>query len=180
MKQTEPIRLYNLIFPIWIMLFFPGWWWLLIIPANFALDWFVLRRCMQKRGIDDPAPVLKKTAWRTCLLGFLADLIGSAALLAVFGALSFLGEHMIDTGDKERGLSLAKWAGNAMLSPWSSVSAFLITALGVLLAGFLISRFNRRMLRKRTALGDDFAKYAAKWLAIATMPYLFLLPIIIS
>ncbi len=176
LHEKNEIRLYNMILPIWLLVWVPGWWWLLLIPANFAIDYFVLKWRLNRNLIAETKPLLKKYSWRTCLYGFLSDFIGALLLLTVFGAASYIGADMIDTGDHDKGIALSKWAGNAMLSAWSSPSAFLITLAGVAIAALLIYVFNFRMLRKNPEIGTDAAKDCAKWLTILTAPYLFLLP----
>ena len=51
MKKNE-IRLFNLLVPLWIMVWIPGWWWLLLIPANYLLDRFILKRCLDRKVPD--------------------------------------------------------------------------------------------------------------------------------
>ena len=36
-------KVYNILLPIWLLIFFPSWLWLLLIPANYLIDRIVLR-----------------------------------------------------------------------------------------------------------------------------------------
>ena len=175
-NDNKKVVLYNLIFPIWLIVWIPGWWWLLLIPANFAVDFFVLKKCFKKKGIDNSKALLKKYSWRTCIFGFISDLIGTAFLLLIFEGVSLLGEYMIENGNAELGKTLTKWAGSSMLSSWNNPIAFVINVIGLVIAAYFIFLFNRNMLRKNTDIDEETAKYTARWLAIFTAPYLFLLP----
>ncbi|MBP3621246.1 MAG: hypothetical protein J6J16_05755 [Lachnospiraceae bacterium] len=53
----------------------------------------------------------------------------------------------------------------------------LIFPMWFALAGFLVYKFNFSMLKKNEAIGEDIARYVAKWLAIITAPYLIMIPI---
>lgn len=176
MDNNNKTVLFNLVFPIWLIVWFPGWWWLLLIPANFLIDYFVLKKCFEKRGFADRKALLRKYSWRTCIFGFISDFIGTAFLLLIFGGVSLIGEYLHENGSAELGKALSKWAGSSMLSSWNNPIAFIINVIGVFLAAYFIYLFNRRMLRKNADIGEEGAKYTAHWLAIITAPYLFLLP----
>lgn len=175
MKKND-IKLYNLIFPLWLMVWLPGWWWLLLIPANYLLDRFVLKKCLDKK-VTDSKPLVKKYSVKVCLFGFLSDFIGALFLLGVFMGATLIGEHMIDSGNKETGLKIARWAGSGMLNVWQDPLTFIIAAVGVGISALLIWTFNKRMLRKNTEIGEENARYIAKWLTIVTAPYLYLIPV---
>ena len=81
MKKSE-IRLYNILLPLWLLMFMPPDL-LVTIPVNFAVDSAVLflasHFVCRKMG---------KMLWKKCilkvfLLGFLADLIPAAILFAL-------------------------------------------------------------------------------------------------
>ncbi|MBR1824551.1 MAG: hypothetical protein IJ779_10015 [Ruminococcus sp.] len=120
---------------------------------------------------------MKKYSWRVCLFGFLSDFIGALFLLGVFEGISLIGEHMIDSGNKATGLKIARWAGSGMINVWQDPLTFIIAAVGVGISALLIWTFNKRMLRKNTEIGEENARYIAKWLTIVTAPYLYLIPV---
>jgi len=175
-QKPSQIRLYNILFPVWMLLWVPGWWWLLLIPGNFLIDFWILRTCFRKRNLPEISSLLKNCAWKTCLLGFLCDFIGSIVLLAVFSGISMLAELIHDRGNPEFGNMLSGWAGSAMLGQWNN-PLILITFAGIALSAYLIFIFNRNMLRKHPDIGAENADYTAKRLALMTAPYLFLLPL---
>jgi hypothetical protein len=175
MKKNE-LRLYNLIFPLWFIVWIPGPWWILLIPANYFLDRFVLKRCLDKK-LTDSKPLVKKYSWRVCLFGFLSDFIGALFMLGVFEGIALIGQNMIDSGNKETGLKIARWAGSGMINVWQDPLAFIIALVSVVISALMIYLFNKRMLRKNTEIGEENARYCAKRLAIATAPYLYLIPV---
>lgn len=174
MKKNE-IRLFNLLVPLWIMVWIPGWWWLLLIPANYLLDRFILKRCLDRK-VPDSKPFVRKYSVKVCIFGFLSDFIGALFLLAVFMGTSVIGEYMKDGSNHDTGLKIAKWAGESMSNVWHDPLSIIISAVGVGISALLIFVFNKRMLAKNTGIGEENARYAAKWLAIVTAPYLYLIP----
>ena len=36
-------KVYNILLPIWLIIFFPSWLWLILIPANYLIDRIVLK-----------------------------------------------------------------------------------------------------------------------------------------
>lgn len=175
--ENNQIRLYNLIFPMWFMLWFPGWYWLIILPVNFLVDYLVLKVCFKKKVMDNYKSLLKKYSWKTWIYGFLADLIGAIYLLIIYGGVSIVGEGLIDAGSRKIGIKISVWANDSMISAWDNPLGFIVSLSGVALAGFLVYKFNFSMLKKNEAIGEDIARYVAKWLAIITAPYLIMIPI---
>ena len=177
--HRREVRLYNLIFPLWLIVWVPGWWWLLIIPANFVVDYMVLQGCFKKRGVLNDKEILKKNAWKSWLLGFAADFIGTILLIVIYAFAAFFGDwlwHNTSGLLSDLGKVLALWSGSSMLSCWNNPLAFQVNCYAVALAGFLVYLFNYRVLRKKEGIGEEDAKYTAKWMAILTAPYLMLLP----
>ena len=76
------VKLYNVIFPFWMLLLFPVTW-LVVLPANFIVDTVVLLLSMYVLKIAD-----KKQWWKKCILkifsiGIFSDLLGSAYMFAL-------------------------------------------------------------------------------------------------
>lgn len=70
-------RLYNVIFPFWMLLLLPAMW-LIIIPANFAIDSLVLIIAMHLLKMQDKKLVYKNTILKVFGFGMLSDIIGGA------------------------------------------------------------------------------------------------------
>ena len=79
MKRKKEIRLYNVLFPIWMLMIIPTAW-VAVLPANFIVDSLVLLITAKKIGILEKG-VYKKHILRVWIFGFIADLIGAGILL---------------------------------------------------------------------------------------------------
>lgn len=159
-------KLYNVFFPVWLLFAHP----LLItaaLPINFGIDLLVIFLALKSLGIKDKKPILKQVIWKSWGLGFAADLIG-AAILFVLSVLipSFLpGGTLDDIG------------GALFLNPFRNAGALLVMLGIIAFVGVLIHFFNREVYEK-TDLTVKEQKRICLALAIATAPYLFLLPTI--
>ena len=192
MRQKQSVTLYNILFPIWLLVWIPSPLWLLLIPLNFVIDYVVLYKSLpddveREKSVSDgvqvnkslpddversknvPDSVLRKAfcntyAWKICAAGFAADFIGSLFLFAAFMITS---SHKLD--------SLRPISHGLGLNPFESFAAFLIVVCAILLAAYCIYRFDSYLL-KRAGLPEEQGRKSALWLAVATAPYLFLLP----
>jgi len=162
MQNKHGITLYNVLFPVWLLVWIPSYLWLLLIPLNYILDYYVLFKSlaagMQRKHFCD------RHTWKICAAGFTCDFLGSLLLLAVM-MLSHSSEWKIirETG---QGISF---------NPFSNAFAFFTVVLAILLSAFCIYQADFRIL-KRAGLTEGQSKKSALWLAVITAPYLFLLP----
>ena len=130
MKKKD-VRLYNVLFPVWMLLTLPYLWWL-VIPGNFIIDSLVLVIAMAALKMENRKAFYKKHILRIFGFGFLADILA---------ALPMWGMMLLELG------------GDYGDSP-------LMTVPGVALAGVLIYVFNyhvtfracEQVLRKRLSL----------------------------
>ena len=162
MRPKQSVTLYNILFPIWMLVWIPSPLWLLLIPLNFAIDYLVLYKSL-------PANAKRKAfcdrhAWKICAAGFAADFIGSLFLFALFRLT-----------DEYKSGYLRTVSQALAFNPFTNAGAFLIVAVAILLAAYCIYRFDRCIL-KRAGLPEGQSKTSALWLAVVTAPYLFLLP----
>ncbi len=169
--KKKGFRLYNLIFPVWLLVWVPSPLWLLIIPGNYLIDFFVLKECLKRLAIDDPA-LLKKNTWKICLLGFAADLVGPVLL---FGTQLIPGLLRNRPAQDMRELNIL--INNIAYDCFADVRAFLAVAFCVLVSGWCIYTFDRLYLslywkKEREGAAD----YIARRMALFTMPYLFFVP----
>ena len=81
--MKKEIKLYNVLFPIWLLMLFPACW-LFIIPGNFIIDSLVLIISMYALKINDKKQFYKKNILKIFIFGFLSDIIGSLFLLLMF------------------------------------------------------------------------------------------------
>lgn len=151
------IRLYNVLFPLWFFWLYPTELWLLLLPANFLIDSFVLCVAMKWRHIENRKYRWKSSIFRVWAFGFLSDICGAALILflhfAVWPAPWFwdtLGYHPAET---------------------------LLVLPGVALAGYLIYFFNRRYTFSSSDLSPADIRWLSLALAVFTAPYAMFIPL---
>lgn len=161
--EKKPVRLYNILLPIWLLWIFPQVW-LVILPGNLLIDCAVLLLALAALRIPTKRPVLRRVWWRLWLNGFLADGAGVAwMVLGMFSAAS--GEGW--------------WAENLTPitgSPFRTPLALAWTLIGVAVAGVCIWFLDRRALRRCPELDGRQRHIATLALAVVTAPWLFLVP----
>ena len=84
---NRDMRLYNVLFPFWMILLFPQVW-LIVLPGNFIIDSIVLIISMTALKIAHKKQLYKRYILKIYGFGMLSDIIGSAymfLMLAVFG-----------------------------------------------------------------------------------------------
>lgn len=139
-------KLYNVLFPVWMLLFFPIGW-LIVIPGNFLIDSAVLIFAMKALKLTDKKSFYKKNILKVYLFGFLSDIIAAGAM--------FLMTYYLGLG------------GNMADGPT-------LTIPGVVIAAALIFIFNYFISFKKT--DKSIRLKLALTFAIATAPYTFLIP----
>lgn len=168
--EKKPVRLYNVIFPFWLILFWPTPPVILLtLFGNLAIDCLVVFLALLALKHPARGSVLKRCWWKVWLFGFLSDLIG-----ALWLALGMLGAWALEAGG-------AGWVSDFAMAmtvnPFRHPLALVWTAIGVALSGVCIYFFDRRVLRKTPELDDRQAHTLALTLAIATAPWLFFVPV---
>ena len=124
-------RLYNVIFPIWMLVLFPQVW-LIVIPGNLLVDCLVLFLTLLALRHRDKGGVVKQLWWKFWLLGFAADAIGVAwMLLGWLLAVPF-------------GSWWESSVGHIMHNAFVHPAAFLWTLAGVAIAGVCIYFFDKK------------------------------------
>jgi hypothetical protein len=156
-------RLYNIILPIWLLIWFPSWLWLIVIPANWLIDWLVTRYALKHAGDTAYVSRSMRLSWKICLAGFISDFVGSLILLGTMYLLGAIGGdlHAIEFG--------LNW------NPFSNIFSVLIILAAILVSAICIYHLDKRILGKEN-LTTDQAKKTALTLAVVTAPYLYLLP----
>lgn len=81
MKQHE-VRLYNVLFPFWMLLLFPQMW-LIVLPGNFLIDSAVLLISLHVLKAADKKLWYKRHILPVFGFGLLADGIGAACMLVM-------------------------------------------------------------------------------------------------
>lgn len=172
------MRLYNVLFPIWMLTLMPSFW-LISIPVNFVVDsaalLIILTVLAKKRGEATYRPWRDwlRAIWLTWILGFISDLV-AAGFLIFWG----LGPTML-LGD--RGGFISWWGEHVatpmMENPFGSIFAVLFVLAAIGLGGLLIYFFNKNVaLRMIRSLEPWEIRRAAFWMAVVTAPWTMLVP----
>lgn len=160
--EKKGCRLYNIIFPIWMLWLFPVTW-IIVLPANFGIDLLVTVICFKLMHVEGIKDKLKKRIWAIWGFGFLADFIGTAVMFI---------PNLIDGN--------VWWINNianpVCFNPFENIYSFLWATGCVLISGICIYFLNSRIALKNTGLEDSRIKRTALALAVFTAPYLFYLP----
>lgn len=161
--NTGSVKLCNVLFPLWILIFFPQVL-AIVIPGNLIVDMAVLLLALAVLGCREKGAVIRKCWWKVWLLGFAADLIGAAWMV-----LGWLLATWLPGG--------AETLGKIMYNPFGHPAAFLWTAAGVAIAGWFIFLLDRRVFRSVPELTSRQSTRLALTFAIVTAPWLFFLPL---
>ena len=156
MGGRKRVRVYNIMFPVWMLIWWPSWLWLVLIPLNYGIDALVLYLSLPAGS--DRKRILRKQSWKICLAGFVSDFLGSALLFAVY---AFTPGNPLSY--------------NLAYAPFGSAAALAVTVAALLLSAGAIFLLDRRILR-RAGLDPGTARRAARNMAVFTAPYLFLFP----
>ena len=158
--KNKNTKLYNVIFPLWMLLIFPQTW-LIAGPANFVIDFAVVYFTMKKLGIEQPKEKTKKVILKVWLRGFAGDIAGGA-----FMFISSMSSNM--------------WwyqhVGRYVYNPFENIYALAWTCICVALSAAIIYYLNKSYCLKGLELEEKHIKKIALALAVITAPYLFLLP----
>ena len=154
--MKKDIRLYNVMFPIWFFFLFPSYLWLIILPVNFVVDSLVIWLSAKRQGIDDRIDLWKRSILSVWFIGFLCDFLGAGL---IFGLYLLVAE--------------IPWMPNFALGLWST----LISLPGVMLAGWLIYKLNRKVFFLRCGLEIQQVHKMCLALAVFTAPYTMLIPL---
>lgn len=76
------MKLYNILFPIWLLFLVPTIW-LIAIPLNFIIDSIILFISMKVLKIEDKKNFYLKHIFFIFLFGFLSDMLGALMLLTI-------------------------------------------------------------------------------------------------
>lgn len=154
MKEKKDIKLYNVMFPIWMLWLFPVTW-LIILPGNFCIDLLVTVIAMKVLRVKNIKENAKKSILYIWVFGFIADFLGVAAM--------FIGGS-IDT------------MSDIYMDPFRNSCSFLWVTGCVLLSAVCIYFFNKKICLRKTSLSEREKKQVSLSLAVFTAPYLFYLP----
>ena len=152
------MRLYNVFFPIWMLLFFPPII-LLTLPVNFAFDLAVLLLTLKFSHVENGRKCAMAVILRVWLCGFAADLLG--ALLMLLPVVPFnLGESL----------------EAVFYNPFAHVESFLWTTLCIAVSAAAIYSLNYYFCLRKLPLESRLRRRLSLSLAVFTAPYLYYMP----
>lgn len=166
--KKESYKLYNLIFPIWLLWLLPVTW-LVVLPANFIIDLLVVIIAMKIMKIDDIKDKAKTVIWKVWIYGFIADLIGTAAMYMA-NVITFNYETKLGNWWFENITNAVSY------NPLDSIYAVLWVTACVIITAIFIYLFNYKQFVELLDIDNIQKKKLALSLAIFTAPYLFYLP----
>ena len=161
MKNSNSLKLYNILLPLWLIIFLPSYFWLVLIPLNYLIDRVVLKWSLGDK--PDKGLFCRKHTWKICLAGFFSDFVGAMIMLA------------ISLYSGERVEKLYNIGHAVMFDPFSDCIGLIIVVACIALSAVCIYLFDKRILRK-AGLDPKQVKQSALRLAIITAPYLYLFP----
>lgn len=161
MKQA---KLYNVIFPIWFLLFFFPPIIVVTLVGNLLIDSLVILGCFYifKLGsMINLKKFYKESILKVWLLGFLADIIGASTLLGISGFGFGLPNEVISAINYD---------------PFSYPTAIVIIVFAMAVSSLFIFLFNYKVVWKNLITEKRLRFKLAITIAIVTMPWAFLLP----
>lgn len=93
------VKLYNVMFPLWMIMLIAPTVWIFVLPGNFIIDSIVLIISLYAMKISDKRSFYKKSIVPIFLSGLIADFIGStfAFCLVFFFELGKMGDEFYIT-----------------------------------------------------------------------------------
>lgn len=152
--EKKDIKLYNLMFPIWLIWLVPITW-LVILPGNFLIDLLVTSVTLKVIHAENIKFNIKSLIIKTWIFGFICDFAGMAVMYA--------GTYI----DSLQAI---------MYNPFENMKTFLWVTGCVIFTALLIYTVNRYFCLRKTDLTISEKGKLALSLAIFTAPYLFYLP----
>ena len=149
-EKKRDVKLYNVIFPFWMIMLFPITW-LVVLPGNFIIDSLVLYIGMKILNIESKKIWYKKHIFKIFCFGLLADAIGAAFML--FMMIGF----QIDYGEYEFYLT---------------ISALILSAIFIFIFNYYVTfRKADKNIRLRMAL--LFAIVTAPYTFLVPMSWMY-------
>ncbi|MDO5455704.1 MAG: hypothetical protein Q4F25_02175 [Eubacteriales bacterium] len=167
MNRKNDLKENNILLPLWLLVFWPSPLWLVLIPANYLIDRFVLWWSLG--DLPEKGNFCRRHTWKICLAGFLSDFIGAVILFAAFMCSSLAGDGF------PAGALLEEIGYGVGFNPFANIGGFLVTALAAAASGACIYLFDQVILQK-AGLDAGHARKSALRLALITAPYLYFFP----
>ncbi|MBQ3869385.1 MAG: hypothetical protein II777_02465 [Clostridia bacterium] len=177
--MKKGVRLYNVIFPWWLLpavgVFFSPLTGIgliaLVAFVDWAFDTLVLMLAMKKRGIERRKEVYRQVWWKIWLIGFSADFVGvvfmtlvSALMSSAYELATSLGRFIGDSGN------------GIMYNAFRSPISFAVVLMAVAISTAIIYFSDVRVLSGAKGIKFRDAEKIALALALITAPWTFFIP----
>jgi hypothetical protein len=163
--MKKEVKLYNVIFPIWFLIFFPPVIFVTLI-GNFVIDSLVTILCYAVFKLSslrlDLKSFYKNSILKVWIFGFVADILGAVFLFIV--SLSGTGIGLPN-----------KFLTGINFDPFGYPPALLLIVLAMLIAAAFILFFNYRFTFRQIE-NKKLRFKVSLTIALITMPWTFLLP----
>lgn len=164
--MKKDVKLYNVIFPIWFLIFFPPVIFITLF-GNFVIDSLVIMLCYAVFKLSQSKLNLKTfykgSVLKVWLFGFAADIIGALFLF------------IINLSGTEIGLPNEFLTG-INFDPFGYPPALFLIVFAMLVSAAFILFFNYRFTFARQIEDKRLRFKVALTIALITMPWTFLLP----
>lgn len=163
--MNKKVTLYNVMFPLWMLVLFPQTW-IFVIPINFLVDSLVILITGKARKLKNVMECYKRSILKSFLFGFLADIIG--------GLIMFLPEVLP-----------YKWFENPVLrdirtsimaNPFTNIFSFIYVLIAIIVSMFFIYNFNMKFVFKKLDMDEKDKMIISLVMMFVTAPYTFLVP----
>lgn len=130
-NRDNDIKLYNVLFPLWMLILFPQTW-AIILPGNFIIDSIVLIISLVALRITEKKRFYKRHIFQIWGFGMLSDIIGAAYMFLLLWAF-----EIGSMGDE----------------PYLTIPALVISAALIFVLNYFVTfRKSDRILRRKLAL----------------------------
>lgn len=149
-SNKNDIRLYNVLFPFWMLLLFPQIW-LIVLPGNFIIDSLVFLAGMMILKTTEKKQWYKKYILKIYAFGMVSDLIGAAYMLLMMIAFN---------------------VGNMGDEPYLTIPALIISAALIFVLNYFIT-FRKIDKKSRMQLSLIFAVITAPYTFLVPSSWLY-------
>nr|WP_314278183.1 hypothetical protein [uncultured Peptostreptococcus sp.] len=167
LNRKNSIKLYNLFFPLWVLILFPMFW-IVSMPFNFVVDSIVLLIGLRLVSKGQLWKNYSRSILQVWICGYIADMIGSGLMfLSTMFGFKLTGNI---------GIAIRSIADNVMENPFKTPDTFIYVTVFIVLVAILIYFLNYKFCLRKTDLDKAQKKKLSMLIAVLTAPYLFYLP----
>ena len=168
--MKKRVRLYNLIFPPYMLIALVPWLALIALVGNFLIDSAVMLVISRIVFGSFNRRFYKYNIWKVWGFGFLGDICGAAFLFIGF----IIGNHTVSKSGLWYRI-VDGWLGASYLDGHNAYS-YVFAAIAIIISAAVIFLLDRFVAFKYADLTKKQKTLSALAIAVVTAPYTFLLP----